>query len=313
MTALAWALDALLAISLPAVALAAVLRRDLFHGVVLLFSFGVLLAVAWARLGAPDIAMVEAALGAGVTGVLFLSALARMGAGDAEAPRRPLAWVGLAALCALAAAPVGLAVAALPREAGGLLAALQARAPEAAAPHLVTAVLLDFRGYDTLLEIAVLVLAVLGAWAARGQAVLPWEGAPAPGPLLTAAARILLPLMVLLSGALLWVGAIAPGGAFQAGTVLGAALVLASLAGLIRPGRLPDRVTRGLLVLGFAVFLAVAGGTAAASGQLLRYPAAHAAGLLLAIEAALTISIALVMALLFEGRPPAGAPPGEAG
>ena len=58
MTALAWALDALLAISLPAIALAAVLRRDLFHGVVLLFSFGVLLAVAWARLGAPDIAMV---------------------------------------------------------------------------------------------------------------------------------------------------------------------------------------------------------------------------------------------------------------
>jgi len=311
-TALAWALDALLAICLPAIALAAVLRRDLFHGVVLLFSFGVLLAVAWARLGAPDIAMVEAALGAGVTGVLFLSTLARIGAGDAEAPRRPLAWAGLAALCALAAAPVGLAVAALPREAGGLLAALQARAPDAAAPHLVTAVLLDFRGYDTLLEIAVLVLAVLGAWAARGRVVLPWEGAPAPGPLLTAAARILLPLMVLLAGALLWVGAIAPGGAFQAGTVLGAALVLASLAGLIRPGRLPGWATRGLLVLGFAVFLAVAGGTAAASGQLLRSPAAHAAGLLLAIEAALTLSIALVMALLFEGRPPADGPPGEA-
>lgn len=312
MSALAWALDALLAVSLPAIALAAVLRRDLFHGVVLLFSFGVLLAVAWARLGAPDIAMVEAALGAGVTGVLFLSALARMGAGDAAAPRPPLAWAGLAALCALAAAPVGLAVAGLPREAGGLLPALQARAAEAAAPHLVTAVLLDFRGYDTLLEIAVLVLAVLGAWAARGEVILPWAGAPAPGPLLTAAARILLPLMVLLAGALLWVGAIAPGGAFQAGTVLGAAVVLASLSGLVRPDRLPDWAARALLVLGFAVFLAVAGGTTAASGGLLRYPAAHAAGLLLAIEAALTVSIALVMALLFEGRPPTGRPPGEA-
>lgn len=308
MTALAWTLDALLALALPAVALAAVLRRDLLHGVVLLFSFGVLLAVAWARLGAPDVAMVEAALGAGVTGVLFLSTLARLDAGQEEAPRSALAWLGLAALCAAVAAPVGLAVGALPREAGGLLAAVLAAVPGAAAPHPVTAVLLDFRGYDTLLEIAVLLLAVLGAWAVRGRATPPWQGAAAPGPLLTAAARGLLPVMVLTAGALLWVGAQAPGGAFQAGTVLGATLVLASLAGLVRPRRLPDWALRALLALGFAVFLGVAGATAAASGTLLRYPAAYAAGLLLAIEAALTLSIALVMAVLFEGDPPTGEP-----
>lgn len=308
MSALGWALDALLAVSLPAIALAAVLVRDRFHGVVMLFSSGVVMALAWARLGAPDVAMVEAALGAGVTGVLFLGTLARLGPGVPEARRAGWRWAAMVALCAAATAPVAAAVATLPSRAQGLLPAVQARGPEAAAPHAVTAVLLDFRGYDTLLEIAVLLLAVLGAWAVRGRAILPVAGAPAPGPLLVAAARLLLPLMVIVAGALLWVGAIAPGGAFQAGTVLGATLVLGSLAGVVRPGALPDWAVRATLVFGFAVFLAVAGGSAAAEGELLRYPKAHAAGLLLAVEAALTVSIALVMAILFEGAPPDGTP-----
>jgi uncharacterized MnhB-related membrane protein len=66
-SALALALDALLALAIPAVGLAAVLRRDLFQSVMLLFSLGVLLALAWARLGAPDVAMVEAATKASAT------------------------------------------------------------------------------------------------------------------------------------------------------------------------------------------------------------------------------------------------------
>jgi multisubunit Na+/H+ antiporter MnhB subunit len=168
----------------------------------------------------------------------------------------------------------------------------------------VTAVLLDFRGYDTLLEIAVLLLAVLGAWAARGADEGAPGPAPAPGPLLTAAVRLLLPLTVVVAGVLLWVGAFMPGGAFQAGTVLGTGLVLASLSGAVRLPRVAPWALRATLSLGFAVFLAVAGGTLAAEGRLLDYPLAWAAGLLLAIEAALTLSIALVMGALVEGRAP---------
>jgi multisubunit Na+/H+ antiporter MnhB subunit len=208
--------------------------------------------------------------------------------------------------------PIGLAVAALPRDFAGLVAPVLAAVPETGASHPVTSVLLDFRGYDTLLEIAVLVLAVLGAWAARGRD----EGAPGrlpdPGPLLTAAVRVVLPLSVVVAGVLLWIGAFMPGGAFQAGTVLGTALVLGSLSGVVRLGRLPAWLVRAVLALGFAVFLVVAGGTAAASGRLLDYPLAHAAGLLLAIEAALTLSIALVMAALVEGRAPTDEPAGRA-
>lgn len=305
MSAAAVALDALLAIALPAIGLAAVLRRDLLQSVMLLFSLGALLALVWARLGAPDVAMVEAALGAGVTGVLFLSALPRL---RREAPRggpRPLGWAVAFGLAAGAVVPVGLAVASLPREFGGLVDAVAARVPETGATHPVTSVLLDFRGYDTLLEIAVLLVAVLGAWAVRGPSGAPGR-VPAPGPLLTAAVRLVVPVAVVVAGVLLWVGALAPGGAFQAGTVLGTALVLASLSGAVRLPRVPDWVVRAVLALGFAVFLLVAGGTLAATGEVLDYPVAHAAGLLLAIESALTVSIALVMASLFEGRVPDG-------
>jgi multisubunit Na+/H+ antiporter MnhB subunit len=185
--------------------------------------------------------------------------------------------------------------------------AVAARVPETGATHPVTSVLLDFRGYDTLLEIAVLLVAVLGAWAVRGAHGGPPARIPAPGPLLTAAVRLVVPLAVVVAGVLLWVGAVAPGGAFQAGTVLGTALVLASLTGAVRLPRVPDWVVRAVLALGFAVFLLVAGGTLAATGAVLDYPVAHAAGLLLAIESALTVSIALVMASLFEGRVPGGA------
>ncbi len=52
--------------------------EDIFKAVVLFISFGLLMALAWVRLRAPDVALAEAALGAGITGPLFLSALRRM-------------------------------------------------------------------------------------------------------------------------------------------------------------------------------------------------------------------------------------------
>ena len=43
--------------------------------------------------------------------------------------------------------------------------------------------------------------------------------------------RLLVPVLILVAAYLLWVGAHAPGGAFQAGSVLGAAGVLLLLSG----------------------------------------------------------------------------------
>ena len=50
-----------------------------FRAVVLFIAFGLVLAIAWIRLSAPDIALAEAIIGAGITGALLLAALARLG------------------------------------------------------------------------------------------------------------------------------------------------------------------------------------------------------------------------------------------
>ena len=52
--------------------------RDLFRAVIKFIVLGLLLAVAWVRLRAPDVALAEAAVGSGLTGALILSALVRM-------------------------------------------------------------------------------------------------------------------------------------------------------------------------------------------------------------------------------------------
>jgi multisubunit Na+/H+ antiporter MnhB subunit len=199
----------------------------------------------------------------------------------------------------------------LPAPSGRVPALVAAHLNESGVAHDVTAVLLNFRGYDTLLEIGVLLLAVLGVLAVRLAAAdtggtLP----PPPGALLRAFTNLVVPLMVLVAGYLLWAGAHRPGGAFQAGAVLAAAGVLLRLSGRL-PALLPPRFwLRAGLLLGFAVFLAVALGVTVAGDSLLEYPPAQAGAWITLIEATLTVSIGLILVSLFVGAP---APPGEAG
>jgi energy-converting hydrogenase B subunit D len=70
--------DGILAAGLLALAWALLRSSDLFKAIVLFISFGLIMSLAWVRLKAVDIALAEAAIGAGLTGALFLSALSRM-------------------------------------------------------------------------------------------------------------------------------------------------------------------------------------------------------------------------------------------
>lgn len=73
-----WFFDGLLILSLLWVAWRALVNPDLFKSIVLFISFGLLLALAWVRLHAPDVALAEAAIGSGLTGALLLAALAKL-------------------------------------------------------------------------------------------------------------------------------------------------------------------------------------------------------------------------------------------
>ena len=71
--------DGILSLLLVGVAWRGLTSRALFRSVVLFIGFGLLIALAWVRLAAPDIALAEAAIGAGLTGALLLDAMARLG------------------------------------------------------------------------------------------------------------------------------------------------------------------------------------------------------------------------------------------
>lgn len=78
MILLHWAFDIVLGLTLLWLAWRALTSEDLFKGIVLFIAFGLLMALAWVRLNAPDVALAEAAIGAGLTGALLLSALAKL-------------------------------------------------------------------------------------------------------------------------------------------------------------------------------------------------------------------------------------------
>jgi uncharacterized MnhB-related membrane protein len=89
---LALLLDAGLCLMVLAAALSAISGRDLFGSIAFYIIYGILIALAWMRLDAVDVALAEAAIGAGLTGVLLISAWSMLKQrGVQEEPRRPSA------------------------------------------------------------------------------------------------------------------------------------------------------------------------------------------------------------------------------
>lgn len=214
--------------------------------------------------------------------------------------------VTLAAVTLLFAG-LGAAMLGLPSPTTTLAVSVQQHLGASGVRHSVTAVLLNFRGYDTLLEIAVLLVATMGVLAfhlAPSDAATPTTASTSP--ILAGLVHLLVPLMVILAGYLLWAGSHRPGGAFQAGAVLAAAGVLLRLSGRWNPPLPPPALARTGLLIGFAVFLTVALGASLTGGVLLEYPRAWAGELILLIEAALSVSIGLMLLSLFSGAPAPG-------
>jgi multisubunit Na+/H+ antiporter MnhB subunit len=194
----------------------------------------------------------------------------------------------------------------LPVRSDGLKSAALESLERSGVDNPVTAVLLNYRAYDTLLELAVLLLAITGVWTMRSARAAAFN--PTAGPMLGALLRFLLPLLFLVAGYLLWIGAFAPGGAFQGGALLGGAIVLMMMGGVV--GRFAAAhltLIRIGLAAGLAVFIAVGLGSMIPGARLIEYPGASAGSLILLIESAALVSIGMTLgALYFGGRPVAG-------
>lgn len=75
MNMIALIFDVLLALSLFWLAWNSLYANTLLKAVWFFVAFGLLMALAWVRLHAPDVALAEAAIGAGLAGVLLLDAV----------------------------------------------------------------------------------------------------------------------------------------------------------------------------------------------------------------------------------------------
>ena len=222
-------------------AVAIVRSENLFVAVMLMAIFSLLMAANFFILDAADVALTEAAVGAGVTTVVFLGALALTV--DRERPRAvgrglTLGVVSVTVLVLIYAtfdkprlgdpnAPVHQHVAPWYLE----------QTPELIGiPNVVTAVLGSFRGYDTLGEVFVVLAACIGVLFILGVAPPP-ERAPRDSGEVglrhhvvpQVVGRLLIPFIILFGLYVQFHGEYGPGGGFQAGAIIATGLILHAL------------------------------------------------------------------------------------
>ncbi|SFC01279.1 Uncharacterized MnhB-related membrane protein [Marinospirillum celere] len=300
-------LDWLLAGALIGTAAGVLLTRDLYRSVVLFIIFGLLMALVWVRVEAPDLALAEAAIGAGLTGVLFLDALGHLNPDKAAAVRQkyrqPL-LSGLAFLLALGVTGLlWMALVDSPQPGVHLPEIVDQQLLASGVEHPITAVLLSFRAYDTLLEVAVILVAVVVGLALRFSQ----EDQPAEtqvlSPLLQKMLVWLLPLMLMVAIYLLWIGSYRSGGAFQAAAVLAAMAVLMRMSGTPIPGHSNLYLLRIGLVVGLGLFLLLGSVDLVSGGNFLAWPEGWEKASILVVEGALTFSLGMLLFSLFEASP----------
>ena len=163
-------IDIILLLVLIATAVLSLLARDLLAAVALLAAYSLFAALLFAGLHALDVALVEAALGAGLTGVMLIAAiLLTTRTSEQRPPRRVQVLVPVAIgsfVVVMLFASTGLPDRGdplSPAQQGVSQAFIEGSLPETQTPNVVTAILADYRSMDTLGETLVILTAALAA------------------------------------------------------------------------------------------------------------------------------------------------------
>lgn len=265
-------------------ALAIVQTTNLFVAVMLTSIFSLLMAANFFILDAADVALTEAAVGAGITTVIFLSALALTTEYEKtkQAGRR-LAMVVVGVLATL----IIYATFDKPRLGDPEAPVHQHLAPWYLEntpilmdfPNVVTAVLGSFRGYDTLGEVLVVfvacigVLFILGVKPPEGNRYNPEASGLKHHLIPQVVGRLLIPFIVLFGLYVQFHGEYGPGGGFQAGAIIAAGVILYALlegeAAALKA--VPQSVLMGLVIGGACLYGGVGLTCIALGGNFLEY------------------------------------------
>lgn len=222
--------------------------RNLFAAIMLLGIYSLLCAAIFLEMDAVDVAFTEAAVGAGISTILMLGALALIGSDTQE--RKVIS--GRRRALALGATLITGAVLLygtkdMPRYGDPAAPIHQHVAPhyiqqspeEIGLPNIVTSILASYRGYDTMGETLVIftagiaVFGLLGNITKRRRTRLSAGSMPentlGSDAVLIIVAKLLVPLMLLFGLYVQFHGDFGPGGGFQAGVIIAAGLIVYSL------------------------------------------------------------------------------------
>ena len=260
----------------------AILRmRSLLAAAMLTSIYSLLSASLFVVLDAVDVALTEAAIGAGISTILLLATVA-LTTDEEKAPRHtPL--LPLVVVIATGAALI-YGTLDMPHYGDPAAPIHQYVAPTylhdtpgvIGVPNVVTSVLASYRGYDTLGEVTVIFTAGVGVMVLLGYRL---RRCNITGPgirnliVLRVIAKLFFPLILLFALYVLLHGDYGPGGGFQAGVVFATGFILYALAfGLGNAQRLiPRKLLRIMAAVGVLIYAAVGIESMLLGGKFLEY------------------------------------------
>lgn len=297
-------------------ALALVKMRDLFALVMVSGIYSLISASFFVNLDAVDVALTEAAVGAGISTVLMLGTLALTSQEEKPSTRDRILPLVVVLITGAAlvygtldmphfndpGAPIHHHVA--PRY-------IEQSGEEIGVPNMVTSILASYRSFDTLGEVVVIFTAGLGVLMLLGR----FSGRLAESDpnsmkndmILRVIAKALIPLILIYALYIQFHGDYGPGGGFQAGVVFAVAFILYTIVfGLDNAQRvISPRVLHILMGIGVLLYGAVGVATLLAGGNYFDYDVLGAEPLagqhlgILLIELGVGITVASVMLSIF--------------
>ena len=243
-------------ISLTLILLCAVLAlfiRDLMGSVIVFGAYSFLMCVVWACNGAIDVAFTEATVGAGVGTVFLVSTIYSTTRVDTFKKNRLLKQLFMFAVVCVVGVLLLKTVTDLPQWGDANSPAnthlssyyIENSIDQTHVPNVVTSVLADYRGFDTMFETCVVFVAFIGIFsllrirkskakkAAANQPTTELSSPPhqeVDSLIIKTASHLMVPFMQLFALYVVAHGHYSPGGGFQGGVILGASLILLAVS-----------------------------------------------------------------------------------
>jgi len=275
-----WQFDLALLVLVVLFAVVALSIRNLMGTAIVFGAYSFMMCLIWAAMGAVDVAFTEAAVGAGVSTVFIVSTIYNTSATMPSQSQGISFKLFIGVVVTVAGAFLLSALPDFPNW-GNPQSPVNATVapyyinnsvPDTHVPNLVTSVLADYRGFDTLLETVVVFIACIGIYSIlrkesaktsvdepSDEIAVTTQYDPSESLIVRQASRFMVPFMQLFALYVIAHGHYSPGGGFQGGVILGASLILLAVSFDLKflLGRWQEKPLMLLVAGGVALYAAV--------------------------------------------------------